>query len=78
METTCKTCKHFQAVGAVGDCRYNPPQVTIILIPSPPTVASRGQPMMNPVPFGGFPIINNPEDLWCSKWEPQASKLAMQ
>lgn len=67
---TCRTCKWFYTEDQKqGECRVSRPQVTVIMVPQPPTVASRGQPIMSPMPIAAFPNIGSPDHIWCGDHE---------
>lgn len=67
---TCSSCGY--SVKEKGDrvCRFNPPQATMIGIPTPqmvPTPQGPRQVMaMRPQNFSGFPLVA--DDQWCGQW----------
>lgn len=67
LTNNCRTCKWFES--SHEECRRHAPQVTIVVLPGPPTLQSRGQPTINPTPIAAFPSIGSPDHLWCGDWE---------
>ena len=70
--TSCRTCKFFSEE----QCRRRAPQVTILMVPQPPTIASQGRPGMAPMPVAAFPPIGEPDHLWCGEHEPRLAVLS--
>ena len=67
--TRTDCCANCVAMHREGDgdltCRLNPPQATVLLVPSPPPRVG-----MQPQPFSTFPIVT--KDMWCRKFEGKA------
>jgi hypothetical protein len=73
---TCRTCKWWISQDKQqGECRRHAPQVTVILVPQPTSIASKGQPTMQPMPIAAFPPIGSPDHLWCGEYEPSVTLL---
>jgi hypothetical protein len=78
MKNTCRNCKWFYTTNQQdGECRVAHPNTTVILVPQPPSLVSKGQPTMAPMPIAAFPPIGSPDHIWCGEHEAVLS-LAIQ
>lgn len=71
---SCSTCAnlHEDPGQPNPECRLNPPTVTILLVPQPPSLAGRG-PTLTPSVLAAYPLVN--EGKWCGQWK---SRIALQ
>lgn len=69
----CSNCAFSHREGNDLVCRFNPPQVTFLIVPGPVTMVPgpdgrpRPQQAMQAMPHTSFPIIR--PELWCGKFE---------
>lgn len=67
----CSNCRFRFKEGNDLVCRYNPPQVTFLVVPVPVTVGTPNGPQvrqgMQAVPHTSFPIVR--PELWCGRFE---------
>lgn len=68
LNPSCSTCAHVHedANQPNPECRLNPPAVTILLVPQPPSLAGRG-PTLTPSVLAAYPPVN--EGKWCGQWK---------
>lgn len=62
----CKTCKFFSRLPTEsdqGECRWGPPQVTIVLLPHQDIAGRRG---MAPQNFTAWPLVQ--DEQFCGQW----------
>lgn len=68
----CAACVSSCKEGSDLVCRYDPPQVTFLVVPGPVTMVPtpqgpRPQQAMQAVPHTSFPIVR--PDMWCGRFE---------
>lgn len=67
----CDNCGFSAKEGKDLVCRFNPPQVTFLLVPTQITVGTPNGPRMQqavqPMNHTGFPIMR--PDMWCGRFE---------
>ena len=66
--TTCKNCTFRDTTTST--CRANPPQVSVLLVPSGVNPLTR-QAMMQPQPVAAFPPVD--DEGWCGRYSPNIS-----
>lgn len=66
----CKDCRFSATEKPDLVCRFNPPQVTFLVVPVPVTVGTPNGPQvrqgMQAVPHTAFPVVR--PDLWCAQF----------
>ena len=67
---SCGACRFMVKDGGDLTCRFNPPQVTVVIGPLPqgPRLAGpNGQPAIGPIPFTMFPMVRPQQ--WCGQFQ---------
>jgi|SRR5215467_2135480 len=75
VKRACRTCKWSEMEGKDRVCRFDPPKVAFIPVPTQQRVVHNGQGMTIPGvevrPVSGFPMVQH--DQWCRMWDKKLS-----